>query len=261
MHRTIQIRAISGGGRYYGTAKIYKILNTLQHKVPNILELFLFSGISANECLMDERILIKEVSEGNRSAFLTLMDVCLPLVSRTSYRIMCDRGDSEYITERVMLTLWREPMSFADDIRYELLRRTCHSCRIRLFRRRVLQLFSIDPDVYVASSPRVHSYDEYVARQAWQVFCRASSAFTDLQRVIYTLCELEQLPVGYVSVLTGNRPVLIERLLKSSRAVVEEELEHYGRIDDYEAYVGFIRKVEDQLTDKVGIQRNIMKMI
>lgn len=210
---------------------------------------------------MDERKLLKDISEGSLADFQYLMEAYLPMVSRTSYRIMCDRGDSEFITERVMLSLWREPLSYADDVRYELLRRTCRSCRIRLFRRRVLQLFSIDPDVYVASTPQVPSYDEYVARQAWQVFCRSSAAFTDMQRVLYTLCELEQLPVDYVSAITGNSALVIESLLSGARTVVEEELDHYGRIDDYEAYVGFLRKVEDQLTDKLGLQRKIMKMI
>jgi hypothetical protein len=35
----------------------------------------------------------------------------------------------------------------------------------------------------------------------------------------------------------------------------------YGKIGDYEAYVGFLRRVKDQLTDKVGLKRRIMGFV
>lgn len=201
---------------------------------------------------MDDRTLIKEI-----------LDTYLPLVSRTSYRIMCDRKDSEIITERVMLSLLRKPGPFPceTEIMKGLLEKTCRSCRLRLFLRKVQQFLSYGPDVFVVSSPVVPLYDEYVARQAWQVFCRASSGFTDRQRTAYTLYELEQLPYDVVAGIVGISHNALIRDLDAARRLVGEELDHYGRIQDYDAYIGFIRKVEDQLTDKAGLQRKILSSL
>lgn len=212
---------------------------------------------------MEDRTLIRQAAGSNLEAFRELMDRYIPLVSRTSYRIMCDRKDSEYVTVAVMLSVWsvRNDFPCGEVTESELLRRTCRLCRRRLFRRRLLTLVSIDPDIFVAASPIVPSYDEYIARQAWQVFCRASSGLTDRQRIAYTLCELEGIPENVAASMSGFGLVSIEDSLNQARDAVREELEHYGRMSDYDAYVGFLRKVEDQLTDKVGLQRKIMEFI
>lgn len=155
---------------------------------------------------MGKRTLSAQGVNDRREDLRKLMDRYLSLVSRTSYRIMCDRRDSEWITVGVMMSIWQDLGSFPDDalLELEILRRTCRQCRIRLLRRRLLSLFSIDPDIFVASSPTVPSYDEYIARQAWQIFCRASSGLSDRQRVAFTLCELENIPEKTVATIEGT---------------------------------------------------------
>lgn len=189
-----------------------------------------------------------------------IMEKYLSLVSRTSYRILCDRKDSEFVTVTLFVNLSKRTDSFIKDVSEQLiLREVCRLCRRRLIRRRLLSLISIDPDIFVASSPSVPSYDEYIARQAWQVFCRASSGFTFRQRMAYTLCELEGIPEGVVTSMGGFRLVSVSDALAKARDAVKEQLDHYGRMGDYAAYVGFLRKVEDQLTDKSGLQRRILE--
>ena len=61
--------------------------------------------------------------------------------------------------------------------------------------------------------------------------------------------------------MCGFGLVSLEDALTQAREAVREELEHYGRMSDYDAYVGFLRKVEDQLTDRVGLQRRIMGFV
>lgn len=103
------------------------------------------------------------------------------------------------------------------------------------------------------------SADEYIARQAWEVFCRASQNCSDRQRILYTLHELEGLSVS-ASARVGRCLVFAaEEALDVARRRVKEELDAYGRMDDYISYVGFLRKVEDQLTDKTRLQSNIMQ--
>jgi DNA-directed RNA polymerase specialized sigma24 family protein len=212
---------------------------------------------------MEKQTLTGRLSRSSLEAFSELLDVYVPLVSRTSYRIMCDRADSEFITVSVMLSMWNDRMSFRDDmpLMQELLRRTCRACRRRLFRRRILMLMSIDPDVFVAASPVVPSYDEYIARQAWQIDCRASADFSDRQRFAYTLCELGGLSLASAAEVSGFRVSNLHAALAEARAAVKEGLAMYGKIGDYEAYVGFLRRVKDQLTDKVGLKRRIMGFV
>lgn len=212
---------------------------------------------------MEKQTLTGRLSRSSLEAFSELLDVYVPLVSRTSYRIMCDRADSEFITVSVMLSMWNDRMSFRDDmtLMQELLRRTCRACRRRLFRRRILMLMSIDPDVFVAASPIVPSYDEYIARQAWQIYCRASADFSDRQRFAYTLCELGGLSLASAAEVSGFRVSNLHAALAEARAAVKEGLAMYGKIGDYEAYVGFLRRVKDQLTDKVGLKRRIMGFV
>lgn len=209
-----------------------------------------------NECL-------KEILHGSTAAYSKLISEYIPIVSRTSYRIMCDRSDSEKITKEVMLTLWHDPKSYLSDkpLSHQLLKKTCHLCRKYLFIRRFKAIFSVQPDVYVVSTPVVPSYDEFVSRQAWEVFCRASLNCTDRQRIVYALCELEQIPSSEVSEIISFFNYSLEDALNTMKEMVKVELDQYGRIDDYEAYVGFVRKIKDQLTDSSRIQSDIMQEI
>ena len=49
--------------------------------------------------------LLRDVTCGNYEAFAELMDRYLALVSRTSFRILCDRNDSESVTIDVFVSL------------------------------------------------------------------------------------------------------------------------------------------------------------
>lgn len=212
---------------------------------------------------MEDRILLKGVLHGSLPAFKKLISEYIPLVSRTSYRILCDRSDSEFVTREVFVFLWHDPLSFMTDkpLSHELLKRTCRFCRRRLMKRRLYNIFSIHPDIFVAQAYGEYSQEEYIARQVWQVFCRASLHCTDRQRVIYTLCELEDVPVSAAAEVGYYLPFAVEEALEEARLRVREELDRYGRIGDYDAYVGYLRNVVSQLTDKKRLMNNIMQEI
>ena len=210
---------------------------------------------------MEDRVLLKGVLHGSVPAFKKLMTEYIPLVSRTSYRILCDRSDSEYVTREVFIMLWHDPLFFMYErtLPYALLRKTCTLSRMRLMRRRMYKLFSIYPDVFVVSSPIVASADECIARQAWEVFCRASLNCSETQRVIYCLCELEGMSLKEAAYVGRYPEFMVEDALDAARKKVKEELDVYGRMGDYISYVSFLRRVEDQLTDKVRLQTSIIQ--
>lgn len=209
---------------------------------------------------MEDSVLLCETGNRNLSSFMIIMDRYLPMVSRISYRIMCDRADCVHITKAVFLALWKSPSAFstASSLRYEIVKRTCLLCRRRLFRRRLLMIFSITPEVYVMSRPSVPSLDEYVARQVWEIFCRASLNCSDRQRVLFTLCELEG--IDMMSAVSAGRffPIDADVSLENARSRIREELDLYGRQQEYASYVAVLRKVEDQLADNVMLKRLIL---
>lgn len=210
---------------------------------------------------MEDRVLLKGVLHGSVPAFKRIVSEYLPLVSRTSYRILCDRSDSELVTKEVFVFLWHDPLTFMTDkpLSYELLKKTSRLCRKRLMLRKLYDIFSVRPVVFVTQASTGFSRDEYVARQAWEVFCRASLHCTDRQRIIYTLHELEGIPLPAAAEAGNYLPFSVEEALEEARLRVLEELARYGRLGDYEAYVGYLRKVENQLVDRSRLMKNIMQ--
>lgn len=203
--------------------------------------------------------LMKDVSYGNMDAFKELMDRYLELVSKTSFRILCDRRDSEYVTARVFLSLWHDVLEYDDRFTLGewLLRKTCFYARVRIMRRRILRIFGVVNDVFVNVSPKVENEDDYVTKQAWELHCRAVSEMTPLQSAVYAMCVLEDVPEEVAAFITGLTKFRIGLALERAEDKVKARLKDYGREGEYDRYNGFLRKVADSMTD----MRKLKKMI
>ena len=140
----------------------------------------------------------------------------LASVSRISYRILCDRMDSESVTLALFTMIWNDPQSFNGTIPIDhmVVRRTCSLCRHRLLRRKFLRLFSINPEVYISAVPVVP---------------------------------------GIIGIGVSR----VDKDLEDARNKLRDELDYFGRMNDYSLYIGFLRKVRDQLTDTIRLQRCI----
>ena len=66
------------------------------------------------EIILQDMPLLKQMHRGSEKAFGALMEKYMPLISRTSFRILCDRSDSEAVTEKVFVKLWHDVMSYDD---------------------------------------------------------------------------------------------------------------------------------------------------
>ena len=62
--------------------------------------------------------LMGAVAVGRQDALSVVLDRYMPMVSRVSYRILCDRCDSEDVTQEVFIKVWRNSSGF--DGRYSL---------------------------------------------------------------------------------------------------------------------------------------------
>lgn len=177
--------------------------------------------------------LMGAVSLGRMDALEYVIYRYMPIVSRVSYRILCDRQDSEDVTREVFLKLWRKAGDF--DRRYSLeiwiYRLVCRLSCARLNRRRFLSVLYISPPVYETSAPMPLSPEEdFITKETWEIFCRASRNLSPRQRMIFTLCDLEGLSVEEVKTVTGLSMTGIETRLDSARKKIISELEVYGKV-------------------------------
>ena len=87
-------------------------------------------------------VLLKAVMYGDPEAYMSLVDRYIDLITRTAFRILCDREDSEAVTVKVFESLWYDVLDYDDRIslRVWLLRRTWIYSRLRIMRRRLLRV-------------------------------------------------------------------------------------------------------------------------
>lgn len=183
--------------------------------------------------LTGDAALMRELALGRSEALKIIMDRYMSLVSRTAYRILCDRPDSEDVTQEVFIKVWRNASSY--DERYSvstwLYRITCNLCFDRLRRRRILDLFAIRPSVYEASAPAALSPEEdFITKETWAIFCRASQGLSPKQRTVFTLRDLEGLSAEKVATITGMTADQIKSNLHIARKRIRQELERYGKV-------------------------------
>lgn len=185
-------------------------------------------GFGSDEALMEA------VSQGRTDALNVLMDRYMSAVYRISYRILCDRADSEVVTRNVLMKAWSDAPRY--DGRYSLMvwiyQIVCHLCIARLRRRRILELLSVtSSSVYEMSAPQPLSPEEdYIIKETWEIFCRASRNLSPKQRIVFTLRELEGLSTDDISAITGLNQDRIDRNIHIAHQQIRSELEHYGKV-------------------------------
>ncbi len=215
------------------------------------------------ESFLFERISILEntyIMRKDRN-FMYLVSEYIGIVSRTSFRILCDRKDSDYVTVQVFVMLWKTygkkkiNLSFRD----WLIRYACILSRLRITRRRLMSLAGMAPDLFVSSKPKAEDYDDYVTTQAWEVFCRASTAMTPMQRIVFTLISLEGMRVSDVSEICSLFKFRVMLAHKRAVTKVRQELHKFGKDSDYDAYIGFMKKVSDDLEDIHMLEKMIFE--
>lgn len=166
-------------------------------------------------------------------ALKMLMKRHLPLISRTSYRILCDRPDSEVVALRTFVRVWKEAAQYDGRLSVPvwLCRITCRICHNLLLFRHLQRLLSVQPALFETTPPQAETAaEDYATKESWEIFCRVSRKLTARQRIVFALRELEGFTVGETAAITGILPFMIERSLANARSKVKSELERYGQI-------------------------------
>jgi DNA-directed RNA polymerase specialized sigma24 family protein len=125
---------------------------------------------------MTEKALMYSIGCGDMRAMKHLLDKYLNLVSKTAFRILCDRKDSEAVTRDVFVHAWNYSEKFDASMPLEiwLLRLTSRYARLRVIRRRIMYIFGQRPDLFVTTVPKAADYDDY-EQPAFGIFPRPSN--------------------------------------------------------------------------------------
>ena len=181
----------------------------------------------------NEVALMDAVTQGRKEALDVLLDRYMTIVSRTSFRILCDQEASNAVTREVFMKIWQRSTGFDGRCSLSTLiyRMTCRQCRKFLRRRWILDLLNLSPSIYETSSPQpLFPEEDYITKEAWEIFCRASRNLSAQQRTVYALCELELLQEEETGAVTGMSPGRIKDHLETARKNVISELQVYGKV-------------------------------
>lgn len=207
----------------------------MQSSEPFLISRFSMMRNKENIWLADaaDDVLTREISQGRYDAFLAIMNRYIPLVSRTSYRILCSLEESKEVTVEVFIRLLKNPSEYVRSYRLPivLLHITCDLCRRRLFAQRLSSLFVNHLSLYEFSSLAESSDDEdFATKASWAIFCRASQEMSSMQRIVYSLIELEGISTHDVTLIIDKNADLIRKTLNMARKQIRRELEKYGKV-------------------------------
>ncbi len=181
----------------------------------------------------DDASLVKGIVLGNPEAMEVLTDRYLPMVSRISYRILCDIAGSEAVTEEVFLKVWRSAgeYDFRRDVSIWMCGVIFSLCQVHIRRQRFLDLLSIHQSTYETSAPHPLTPEEdYITKETWEIYCRAARFMTVRQRAAFVFRDLEELPTADVASIMKMRSDRIRENLVTAREKIKEELAKYGKV-------------------------------
>ncbi len=185
------------------------------------------------DLMRSDSSLIKSISLGDPEALELLMDRYLPMVSRVSYRMLCDIKESEIVTKEVFMKVWRSAgeYDFRHGVSLWMYRMIYNLCYIRIRRIRFLDLLFVNPAVYETSAPMPLSPEEdYMTKETWGIYCRAARYLSAKQRAVFVFRELEELSTGDVALIMNMRSDRIRDNLLTAREKIKEELARYGKV-------------------------------
>ncbi len=177
--------------------------------------------------------LMKGIALGSPDAMAVLMDRYLPMVSRISYRILCDIKESEEVTRDVFIDVWKtaELYDFRTSVSLWICRMVYRLCRLHLLKLRILDLISGHSSVYETSAPApVSPEEDYNTKETWGIYCRAARFLSTKEIAAFVFIELEEMPVSDVSRIMGMNSSSVRENLLVARGKIKEELKKYGKV-------------------------------
>lgn len=180
---------------------------------------------------IEDALLMKAVSEGDKDAFTEIVTRYGSLISRTSLKITCSWQDSQDITQDVLMKIWRKASSYNGHYSLPtwIYRITSNLCIDFLRKRKIPHTFTSEPQSD-CSLPEgcipadISAEDRMIIKEEWKIFTEAASKLTPRQRTVFTLRELEGLSTEETAEATGMSSEQIKSNLYLARKAVRSAL-------------------------------------
>ena len=72
---------------------------------------------------------------------------------------------------------------------------------------------------------------------------------------------LEQLPDYKVAEITGLFNYRVHLALHRAQQKIHTELKRFGKPDDYDSYIGFVRRISDSLIDLDRLNNEVLRLV
>jgi RNA polymerase sigma-70 factor (ECF subfamily) len=174
--------------------------------------------------------IINRSRAGDQAAFATLVRGYYPVAYALAVRILCDEMEAEDVAQEAFIRVWRNLDRFDPETRFTtwLYRIVTNLSldRIRSRRRRgdrIADHREDDPpsELVETSTPESIASNNDLA----QIILRLAGNLPETQRIVFTLRDVQDLPIETVSAITGLSSESIRTNLHYARRRIRERLE------------------------------------
>jgi RNA polymerase sigma-70 factor, ECF subfamily len=180
-------------------------------------------------------LLIKRSIDGDSESFRKLVESFQHLVYATSFRLLCDDFEAEEATQETFIKIWKNLHRFNGAMRFStwLYKITVNHCYDKIKTgKRYQSKFQTDPNsallLNLASLENIEN--TLINNELAKIILSLTHELTPRQKLVFTLVELENLPVEEISTITGLSPGKIKSNLYCARQSIKEKLIHLDKI-------------------------------
>ena len=170
---------------------------------------------------------IEEAIRGDGKAFATIVEDFRDMVWRICFRLLGDNAEAEDVVQLTFIRAWRSLPGY--NPKYSMATwlgtiagRLCHDVLRKRDRRRRYE----QEGLRTCTEEDIGPESDMATREIEAALQRATQTLSPMQKTVFVLHEIEQLPQKDISDITGWTSVQIRTNLYFARKKVREYLEH-----------------------------------
>lgn len=165
--------------------------------------------------------------KGDSRAFGYIVEKYQQLVYVLAFRLLCDEEDAKDAVQETFIKVWKSIYGYKEQYKfstwiYKIAANVCYD-RLRKERRVVrVDIGECDPGSEAVQESLIDN--SYLKR----VIIDATEGLSPKQKLVFTLCELEELEVKEVSAITGLSPAKIKSNLYLAKKHIKARINYEG---------------------------------
>lgn len=163
--------------------------------------------------------------QGDTKAFEHLVVKYQQMVYTLAFRLMCDQGDAEDVTQEVFVKVWRSISSYRESYKFStwVYKITCNVCYDKLRSRRSRKEIRLVNCEIHSAEPNVE--DSIHNQQLRELIIVATEGLSPKQKLVFVLSEIDDLEVDQIRTITGMTAAQIKSNLYLARRYIKNKLQ------------------------------------